>query len=118
MSKQRITVTVDDQTVQTLRRITALSGSKLSPFINELLSAVEPSLRQTADLLERAAQVKTEAQQQLAAAASQADAALRPSVQQAVQSWQAGMAQLDEAVSAAERDGGEEPPSSNTGVVR
>lgn len=112
MPNPRTSITWTTQNYDTLRRLAALGDQTLTSIVNELIAAVEPELRRAADLADQSKAASEEAKQAMARAAEQADALLMPQLKGAYRSYQEAIAQLEEAAS------GQEPPSSNTGVVK
>lgn len=113
MPKPRVTVTLDQDNLDTLKRLSAHSGGSVSGLLNDLVTAVEPSLHKAADLFDAAQSVSGQALDDLRSSADHLDASLRPQLQQALRLYQSAMAQIQSVVDQA--NGQHEPPCSNTG---
>lgn len=69
----RITIQVDHDTNETLRRLAAVQGRGVSAIVREILQDFEPGLREVAELGERFQQASAEQRQLIIAAVETAD---------------------------------------------
>lgn len=113
-TKPRITITIEPEHNEVLRRLVALKGGSKAAVVSGLVASIAPSLQGLCELLEAAAAAQSGVQDELRRAAEVADAEMRPLAAAATAQFRAFGAALARISEAAERtEAG--PPSSNHG---
>jgi len=99
-TKPRISIMFEPESMDVLRRLSAVQGESISHIVADLVLTWTPVLGQLADVMEGALQAEVEVKQNLARLAEEQEAYLLPALESAAGEYVRAMAQIEQALNA------------------
>lgn len=113
--RPRVSVVLDENVADTLRRVAAVQGRSVSSVVGDLVTEFEPGLRQVAELGEALDRLNGEQRDAVRRSVAAADQDIAGPLGHAIEQLQAVMGRVHEFAQDAAA-GGDRPPLGNTGV--